>query len=71
MYSFAGATVILEAMKTRQTREGPRFGDLVADFCESYGKRRAKGYLRLAFETHLVTFHKPSGCLISKGKVAA
>ena len=43
-------------MATRPTKTGLTFGSLVANFCNTYGERRAKGILRLAVKANLVVF---------------
>lgn len=44
------------AMKTKTRNEALTFGDLIENFYNIYGKRRAKGFLRLVVEAQLVVF---------------
>ena len=43
-------------MKSKSTNEALTFGNLIANFYTTYGKRRANGFLRLVVEAHLVAF---------------
>jgi len=43
------------------------FGELIEDFYTAYGKRRAKGILRLAVKAHLVVFRGRDRYVLCKG----
>jgi len=43
-------------MGTKHMKKVLRFGDLIAAAYEAYGKRRARGIVRLAVNAHLVAF---------------
>jgi hypothetical protein len=42
--------------KALSTERTLTFGDLVAGACHAWGKRKAKGIIRLAIKTHLIEF---------------
>jgi hypothetical protein len=43
-------------MKTVQTKQTMKLGDLIAAVYDACGTQKAKGILRLALDAHLVTF---------------
>lgn len=53
-------------MKTMRAKEVLTFGDLVANFYNTYGERKAKGVLRLAVKTDLVVFRGPNRYVVSR-----
>lgn len=55
--------VTLEVMKSKLRRE-LLVGDLVANAYEAFGKRRANGFLKLAFKSQLVVLRGPNNCLL-------
>jgi hypothetical protein len=53
-------------MNATQTKAALTFGNLVANFYDTYGERNAKGVLRLAFKTNLVVFRGRGVYLVSR-----
>jgi len=43
-------------MTSRPTKAGLTLGGLIANLCNTYGERKAKGILRLAVKANLVVF---------------
>jgi hypothetical protein len=43
-------------MQTKQGKKTLRFGDFIIATYNAFGKRRAKGIIRLAVKAHLVEF---------------
>jgi hypothetical protein len=54
-------------MKTKPTKKELTFGDLIANFYNAYGKRRAEGFLRLLIKAHLVEFRGRTRYVFSRG----
>lgn len=55
-------------MKGKQERKALTFGEFIMAVYDAWGKRRARGIIRLAVNTHLVEFRRPRRFTISKGK---
>jgi len=53
-------------MATRPTKAGLTFGSFVANFCNTYGERKAKGILRLAVKVNLVVFQGLDRYVVSR-----
>ena len=53
-------------MKTTPTKGALTFGGLVENFYNTYGDRKAKGVLQLAFKTNLVVFRGRNCCVVSQ-----
>jgi len=43
-------------METKQRKKTLRFGDFIMATYDAFGKRRAKGIIRLALKAHLIEF---------------
>jgi hypothetical protein len=53
-------------MTSRPTKAGLTFGSLVANLCDTYGERRAKGILRLAIKANFVVFQGLDRYVVSR-----
>jgi hypothetical protein len=56
----------MDVMKSK-LRKGLLVGDLVANAYDAFGKRRANGFLQLAFKSQLVVLRGPNNCILSGG----
>jgi len=55
----------ISQMKARSRRKPLTFGDFVAGVYQTWGKRRAKGIVRLAVELHVIEFRGTERFVIS------
>jgi hypothetical protein len=54
-------------MRTKPSKKALTFGDLVANFYHTYGKRKGKGILRLLIKAEIVGFHGRDRYVLSRG----
>jgi hypothetical protein len=54
-------------MKTKPSKKAMTFGELIATFDHTYGKRKGQGILRLLIQAELIGFEGRNRYVVSRG----